>query len=128
MKRLAVTDQAACMACLQCVNACSQAFYKSTSTDLSCVQIIEKNGAVKTSTCVQCGKCAKACAAEAITQNAKGVYMIDKKKCVNCGECVAACPFGVMVKAPDKEVPSKCTACGICAKQCPVEILYIKES
>ena len=62
------------------------------------------------------------------SQNAKGVYVIDKKKCVNCGKCVEACPFGVIAKSDDKPNPSKCIACGICVKACPADVLEIKES
>ena len=71
-------------------------------------------------TCVQCGKCAQVCEAGAITQNAKGVYTINKKLCVQCGKCKDACPFGVLVKVDDSPA-SKCIACGICAKACPMK-------
>lgn len=125
MKKLKVTNQDACMACLQCEVACSEAFYKVFDPDKSCIHIVEKKEKVKTQVCVQCGKCAKVCEHGAITQNAKGVYMINKKLCVNCGKCVAACPFGVMV-AGEKN-PSKCIACGICVKACPMDVLEIVE-
>ena len=69
MKKLAVKKGAECMACLQCVAACSEAFYKQFHQDLSCIQIVEKNGAAKPMTCIQCGKCAKVCEAGAITQD-----------------------------------------------------------
>ena len=125
MKKLTVKKGAECMACLQCVEACSTAFYKQFHQDLSCLQIIEKNGAAKPMTCIQCGKCMKVCEHEAITQNPKtGVYMINKKKCVACGKCVEICPMKVMVM---KDVASKCIACGICVKACPMEILEIVE-
>ena len=78
--------------------------------------------------CVQCGKCAQACPEGAITQNAKGVYMINKKKCTGCGKCVEACPFGVMVKEEDSTVSTKCIACGICAKACPADVLEVVEA
>ena len=116
MKKLKVVNQDACMACLQCEVACSEAFYKEFDPDKSCIHIIEKNDKTKTQVCVQCGKCAKACEHGAISQNAKGV---------NCGKCVAACPFGVMV-AGEKN-PSKCIACGICVKACPMDVLEIFE-
>ena len=127
MKKLTVKKGAQCMACLECVVACSKAFYKEFHQDLSCIQIVEKNGAPKPMTCIQCGKCAKVCEAGAITQNPKtGVYMINKKLCTSCGKCVEACPMKVMV-APKEGPTSKCIACGICAKVCPMEVLEIVE-
>ncbi len=128
MKKLAVKKNAECMACLQCVQACSEAFYKEFDVDLSCIQIVAgKGGAAKPMVCIQCGKCMKACEHEAITQNPKtGVYMINKKKCVGCGKCVEVCPMKVMVHKDENPV-SKCIACGICVKACPMEILEIVE-
>ena len=112
MKKLTVKKGSECMACLQCVQACSEAFFKEFDPDLSCIQ---------------CGKCMKVCEAEAITQNPKtGVYMINKKKCVGCGKCVEACPMKVMVMHND--IASKCISCGICAKACPMEVLEVVES
>ena len=91
MKKVSVKKGAACMACLECVRACSQAFYKEFHQDKACIQVVEKNGAPKPLTCIQCGKCAKACEAGAITQNPKtGVYMINKKLCTGCGKCKPA--------------------------------------
>lgn len=127
MKKLTVKKGVECMACLACVTACSESFYKVADPGKSCIQIVEKKGAAKPMVCVQCGKCAEACEAGAITQNAKGVYMINKKLCTGCGKCVEACPFGVMVKAEDSPVTTKCIACGICAKACPMEILEVVE-
>ena len=125
MKKLTVKKDAQCMACLQCVEACSTAFYKEFDEDLSCIKITAKGTGAKPMTCIQCGKCMKACEHEAITQNAKtGVYMINKKKCVGCGKCVEVCPMKVMVL---KDTASKCIACGICVKACPMEILEIVE-
>ena len=127
MKKLTVKKGAQCMACLECVRACSTAFYKEFHQDKACIRIIERNGNVKPMVCVQCGKCAQACEFGAITQNAKGVYMINKKLCTGCGKCKDACPFGVLVKAEDAPTSSKCIACGICAKACPMEILEVVE-
>ncbi len=127
MKKLTVKKGSQCMACLQCVQACSEAFYKEFDTSLSCIQIVAKGEDAKPNTCIQCGKCMRACEHEAITQNPKtGVYMINKKKCVGCGKCVEACPMHVMVLKPESPA-SKCIACGICVKACPMEILEIVE-
>ncbi len=127
MKKLSIKKGVQCMACLECVRACSTAFYKEFHQDKACIRITERNGNVRPMVCVQCGKCAQACEYGAITQNAKGVYMINKKLCTGCGECKEACPFGVLVKAEDAPTSSKCIACGICAKACPMELLEIVE-
>lgn len=128
MKKLTVNKNAECMACLECVRACSQAFYKEFDPDLSCIRIVAgKNGGAKTNVCIQCGKCMRACEHDAITQNPKtGIYMISKKNCIGCGKCVEACPMKVMVLKPESPA-SKCIACGICVKVCPMEILEIVE-
>ena len=127
MKKIAITNVDECMSCMACANACSDAFYKKIDEDLACIKPgFNKKGNFKVLACTQCGKCAKECPEEAISQNKKGVYVVDKKKCVACGKCVEVCPFGVMVQEGDKPA-SKCIVCGKCVKACPVEILYIKE-
>ena len=127
MKKLVVNKNAECMACLQCVQACSTAFYKEFDPDLSCIQIVAKGAGAKPNTCIQCGKCMITCEHGAITQNTKtGIYMINKKLCVGCGKCVEACPMKVMVMKGEGPA-SKCISCGICAKACPMEILEIVE-
>ena len=80
MKKLAVKKGIECMACLSCVRACSEAFYKVFDPAKSCIQIVDNKGDAKVKTCIQCGKCARTCPNNAITQNPKtGVYMINKK-------------------------------------------------
>jgi Fe-S-cluster-containing hydrogenase component 2 len=128
MKKLAVNKEKTCMACMTCERVCAEAFYKTEdiqAENLSCIQIKGTDTSIKIEVCVQCGKCAKSCEAGAITQNAAGVYMLNKKTCVDCGKCVEACPFHLVVKAKSKPSPSKCIACGICAKNCPADVLYI---
>lgn len=129
MKKLMMKKGTSCMACLECVRACSNAYFKEFHPDKACLQMVERKGAARPMTCVQCGKCAAVCEAGAITQNPKtGVYMINKKLCVGCGKCKEACPFGVLVFAPEAANPSKCIACGICVKACPMDVLEIKET
>ena len=126
MKKVKVTDHSKCYACFQCMVACSTAFYKEFDQDKSCIRIgNKKDGRIMVKACSQCGKCAQACEQNAITQNAKGVYLIDKKLCIGCGKCVAACPFEVMVQVGDKV--SKCIACGKCVRECPMDVLELVE-
>lgn len=128
MKKLVVSKEYPCKACLSCVRACSEAFYKTFDPDLSCIRIAAKpDGEPKVNNCIMCGKCARTCPEGAISQNAKGVYMIDKSKCTACGKCVEACPMHVMVLAPGASATTKCIACGICAKACPMGILSVEE-
>lgn len=63
--------------------------------------------------CIRCGKCAKACAynaiihierpcqtacgMDAISSDEHGRAVIDQDKCVSCGQCLVACPFGAIV-------------------------------
>ena len=42
MKKLMVKKGSTCMACLECVRACSESFYKEFDPDKSCIQIVEK--------------------------------------------------------------------------------------
>lgn len=125
MKKLKVNKEARCMACLACVRACSEAYYKVFDPDKSRIQVIEKNGEPKHMVCIQCGKCAKVCEAGAIKQNAKGVYVVDKKLCVGCGKCAEVCPFKVVV---NENPAAKCISCGLCVKACPMDVLEIVES
>ena len=91
MKKLKVVNQDACMACLQCEVACSEAFYKEFDPDKSCIHIIEKNEKTKTQVCVQCGKCVAACPFGVMVAGEK-----NPSKCIACGICVKACPMDVL--------------------------------
>ena len=128
MKKLVAVRKDDCMACYQCMHACSAAYYKREDVTVSAIQIgAKKDGSPKVLACPQCGKCAEVCEAGEIKQNAKGVYMVNKKLCTGCGKCAEACPFGLMVKDEEAPTASKCIACGICAKACPMNVLEIKE-
>ena len=59
MKKLTVKKDVQCMACLECVRACSTAFYKEFNPDLSCIRVVAKGTGAKPNVCIQCGKCAK---------------------------------------------------------------------
>ena len=146
MKKLSIKKGVQCMACLECVRACSNAYYKEFHPDKAALKIVQRGENVRPMVCVQCGKCAEVCPAGAAklgqklcTKTGPVVYpkqplpddgniaVIDYEKCTGCGKCVEACPFGLIVK--DEAVPysSKCTACGICVKACPMELLEIVE-
>ena len=56
MKKLKVKKGATCMACLECVRACSEAFYKTFDPAKSSFRSWRKKSGVKPMACVQCGK------------------------------------------------------------------------
>ena len=92
MKKLTVKKNETCMACLQCVQACSEAFYKEFDEDLSCIRIVAKGNAAKPNVCIQCGKCEEICPM---------MVMVLKEgnpasKCIACGICVKACPMEIL--------------------------------
>lgn len=130
MKRLE-KNEALCIGCHQCESACAMAYYKTDATEYACIRIEENpDGEENKYTihiCNQCGKCSEVCNTCVISQNQKGVYMIQKGECVGCLMCVGFCPEQVMVQSDDREVPSKCVACGICAKACPTGAIRIVE-
>ena len=97
MKKLSIKKGVQCMACLECVRACSNAYYKEFHPDKAALKIVQRGENVRPMVCVQCGKCAE------------------------------ACPFGLIVKDENTPYSSKCTACGICVKACPMELLEIVE-
>ena len=129
MKKLTVKKGSTCMACLECVRACSQAFYKEFHQDKACIKIVEKKGEAKPQVCVQCGKCAKVCEVGAITQNPKtGVYMINKKLCNGCGKCAEICPgHTIQVGRTARIHPSGCIRCFCCHEMCPVKAIDVRQ-
>ena len=92
MKKLSVKKNVECMACLECVRACSESFYKEFHQDLSCIRIVDKNGAAKPMTCIQCGKCVEVCPMKVMVQKEGGTTT----KCIACGICVKVCPMEVL--------------------------------
>lgn len=129
MKKLVVKNLDACEACLSCENACSKAFYKVENVNLSCIHINgTADGKIDIATCTQCGKCMEACPTDAISQNAKGVYTINKDICIGCLNCLDVCPSGVICRdVPNNGYATKCIACGICAKACPQGVLAVED-
>ena len=120
MKYLKTTPER-CTGCHACEEWCASAFFKVKDLSMSAITVADG----KIGVCDQCGKCIAMCPANAITANAQGVIMVDKKVCVGCLICVAECPCGAMKYSVDQKVPFKCVACGGCVRKCPANAIEI---
>ncbi len=50
-------------------------------------------------TCVNCGRCAKVCPVDAISQlESEESYVIDEDECISCGACVDECPVDAIAR------------------------------
>lgn len=47
---------------------------------------------VKAESCISCGDCVERCQVHAITQDAKGIAVLNRDRCIGCGLCVIRCP------------------------------------
>ena len=118
-----------CVGCLNCTATCSRLYFKKDDPAKSRIRISPLGqGKYHMTACDQeCRKCVLECPTQAITVNARGVVMINKKLCVGCLACVAVCPIGAMFYYPGDPTPFKCVACGACVKTCPADALEIAE-
>lgn len=116
MRRLE-KDESLCIGCHQCEEACSKAFYKVSDPMKSCIRITDKeDGSHHIAVCTQCGKCSEVCNTGVITEDARGVYRLNKKECAGCLMCVGSVRRMLWYSVMIIWEPSKCTACGLCSK------------
>jgi ferredoxin len=110
-----------CSGCRICLLACAVENQKEMNPKKAALAVkghFPSPGGYELKLCDQCGACAEACPAEAISEQ-NGVFLIDPDECTGCGICADECPNGVIFMHPDSLVPIKCTDCGACARLCP---------
>ncbi len=97
---VAVVDEALCVACGKCKDACPKTLI--TLTPVSAPTVLCRNPqkgketrAVCKTGCIGCRLCEKACPSGAIVME-NGVARVSRSKCTGCGACVSACPAGVI--------------------------------
>lgn len=106
--------------------ACAKAYYKTEDPEYAMLCVGGDAAGIDIAVCTQCGKCAEVCPVDAITKNAQGVYMINRKVCIGCLACADICPVNVIRKSHDNLFATKCIACGICVKACPMDVLAVE--
>jgi anaerobic carbon-monoxide dehydrogenase iron sulfur subunit len=125
LKRL-MGDGEKCTGCGQCMTACSTLFFKEDDPSRSCIRILDVAEGHHIVVCNQhCRLCVAECSVQALSVNAKGVVVLDRKLCIGCLACVAACPIGAMRFVPGGKNPFKCIACGACATKCPTGAIAV---
>ena len=97
---VAVIDEALCVACGKCKDACPKKLITVTPTASPTVlcRNTDKGAATKavcSAGCVGCRLCEKACSAGAIVME-NGVARVSRSKCTGCGACASACRLGVI--------------------------------
>ena len=108
-----------CVQCGACMSACSKAWAKEDSPELSRIRVETVTGLADIHVCDQCGGCIAVCPTMALSRDTNGIVQIDRKKCTSCLMCVEFCPSASMYFSERIPSPYKCVACGICVRACP---------
>ena len=120
-----------CSGCRLCLQICGIAHFDEINPKKAALRVearFPEPGYFNPVICVQCGKCAKACPEEAITQvNGARTYVLDREKCTGCMACVEVCPFQVLNTHATLDHPIKCDDCFECAKVCNTGALIVAE-
>lgn len=118
-----------CVQCGECMSACSKAYFKEESKELSRIKVETKTGFANFNVCNQCGACIGVCPTRAIERDANGVVQVRKNKCTSCLMCVGFCPSASMFFDGSKQTePFKCISCGICVKKCKAGALVMSNA
>ena len=127
--RIMLVNAEKCVDCGECMTACSKAWFKDESHDLSRLRIKVMAGFPNFNICSQCGACIGVCPTQALVRDANGVVQLKKDKCTSCLMCVGFCPSASMFFEGSKQTePFKCIACGACARKCPTGALQLVEA
>jgi len=123
-----------CIACLNCLLACSRELFGSSSTTRVALQVRTSSLSSPPiiAICVACRNppCAAACPHGALAaQPEGGPTLVNPSKCPTCEtkDCSKACVTGALPIDPLTGRPIVCTQCGACAKFCPHEVITYGE-
>jgi len=129
--RLVYVDIDRCLGCFSCERACSLKQYQDHKSAQSNIHVLidMDRRAIKTSTCLQCGKplCEAACPIQALHKDPMThILVVDREACIGCGKCIEACPFDNVRLEANLGVASKCDLCGgqpRCVQVCQAQAL-----
>lgn len=121
-----------CIACYDCVYACSRHLFNEVNPAKTAV-FVKVTGGVTAPELVICKfckdpECAAACPKGALQPLPEGGITLITAKCKDCKfECVAACVIRAIVIDKDTGRPIICDRCGDCAKYCPHNVFKYEE-
>jgi len=129
-------DQARCIGCEACVQACQECDTHRGHAMIH-LETIRRRDSVQTApqVCMHCEDpiCARVCPADAIKQTPDSVVQSAMRpRCIGCSNCVLSCPFGVPKYFAEMDQMMKCDYCydrtsvgkkPMCATVCPSQAL-----
>ncbi len=71
--------------------------------------------------------CVAVCPTQSLTQRPGGGVKQDRSICIACGKCVKACPADAILLGPENGMPYVCLHCGRCVPFCPHECLAMMD-
>ena len=106
-------DPDKCVGCYACHIACLDAHHDVEDVDAKSHRTVKKvvKNHYREKQCIHCGRCIKACPAQAIYKDPKtGFVLTDKEKCIGCHACEKVCPKDVIHFDKDGKM-EKCDGC-----------------
>lgn len=121
-----------CTGCKLCQLACSavhDCVFNPEKARLKLTHEYNSEGIrIRSSSCIHCGKCAKVCPCDAISDNGRWME-VNEDICDGCGICVENCPTNIIYL----DTTEKSTICDLCngdpecIKWCPKNVITLRE-
>lgn len=120
-----------CTGCKLCQLACSavhDGVFNPEKARLKMIHEYNSKGIkIKSTHCILCGKCEKACPEGAIASNGKWMN-VDEDLCTGCGICASICPTKIIYMSSDEKstICDLCNGDPECIKWCPKGVISVR--
>lgn len=128
MKKLSIKKGVQCMACLECVRACSNAYYKEFHPDKAALKIVQRGRERPSHGLCPVRQVRRGLSLRRDHPEPQGRLDDQPPSSAPAAEnALKRVPSASSSRTRPSPYSSKCTACGICVKACPMELLEIVE-